>query len=947
MSFLRIGDRAAGAIKSGGTTRRAAKMVCLDVDHPDIERFVDWKVIEEQKVASLVTGSKMNQKHLNLIMAACEIQREKGDSCFDPLQNAELGQAIRHARAALIPDNYIFRAIQYSRQGYASIEFPTFDTDWQSDAYQTVSGQNSNNSIRITNAFMDSVLRDETWNLTRRTDGKVAKTIRANDLWEQICYAAWSCADPGLQLDSTINEWHTCPNDGRINASNPCSEYMFLDDTACNLASLNLMRFYDLDTSTFQTEDLIHSIQLWTTVLEISVAMAQFPSEPIARRSYDYRTLGLGFANIGALLMVMGRPYDSEEGRAICGCISAILGGESYAQSARLAAELGTFARYEHNKDAMLRVIRNHRRAAYNEPNNSFEGLNIKPVGINPEHAPADLLKAATNCWDDALSLGEKHGYRNAQVTVIAPTGTIGLVMDCDTTGVEPDFALVKFKKLAGGGYFKIINQSVPPALLNLGYTQEQCDEIVRYALGAGSLRGAPTINHDSLRAKGFTDELLAKIEEQVASAFDIQFVFNTWTLGKEFCVGTLGLSDAQLADPTLSVLEAIGFTKTEVQAANGFATGTMTLEGAPHLKDEHMPIFDCANKCGTMGKRYISAEGHIRMMASCQPFISGAISKTINMPNEATIDDVKAAYMLSWRLGLKANALYRDGSKLSQPLSSLMADDLFSKLDEAAELGQYAEEPLAAAPSPAKIAERVVIRYLAERRRLPDRRRGFTQKAVVGGHKVFLRTGEYDDGTLGEIFVDMHKEGAAFRSLMNAFAISVSIGLQHGVPLEKFAEQFLFARFEPNGMVAGHERIKMATSIIDYIFRELSISYLNRSDLAHVSPEDLRGDTLHRPEETPAFNEELSYVRDITASKTDAYMSQTPIDVDAAPVITKAKRTPSKERLARMEQIKAIQVARAKGYEGDACPSCGALTLVRNGSCLKCNSCGATTGCS
>jgi len=947
MSFLRIGDRAAGAIKSGGTTRRAAKMVCLDVDHPDIERFVDWKVIEEQKVASLVTGSKMNQKHLNLIMAACESQRELGDSCFDPLQNAELGQAIRQARAALIPDNYIFRAIQYSRQGYASIEFPTFDTDWQSDAYQTVSGQNSNNSIRITNAFMDSVLRNETWNLTRRTDGEIAKTIRANDLWEQICYAAWSCADPGLQLDSTINEWHTCPNDGRINASNPCSEYMFLDDTACNLASLNLMRFYDLDTSTFQTEDLIHSIRLWTTVLEISVAMAQFPSEPIARRSYDYRTLGLGFANIGALLMVMGRPYDSEEGRAICGCISAILGGEAYAQSARLAAELGAFDRYEHNKDAMLRVIRNHRRAAYNEPNNSFEGLNIKPVGINPKHAPADLLKAATDCWDDALSLGEKHGYRNAQVTVIAPTGTIGLVMDCDTTGVEPDFALVKFKKLAGGGYFKIINQSVPPALLNLGYTQEQCDEIVRYALGAGSLRGAPTINHDSLRAKGFSDELLGKIEEQVSSAFDIQFVFNTWTLGKEFCVDTLGLSEDQLADPTLSVLEAIGFTKTEVQAANGFATGTMTLEGAPHLKDEHLPIFDCANKCGTMGKRYISAEGHIRMMASCQPFISGAISKTINMPNEATIDDVKAAYMLSWRLGLKANALYRDGSKLSQPLSSLMADDLFSKLDEAAELGQYAEEPLAAAPSPAKIAERVVIRYLAERRRLPDRRRGFTQKAVVGGHKVFLRTGEYDDGTLGEIFVDMHKEGAAFRSLMNAFAISVSIGLQHGVPLEKFAEQFLFARFEPNGMVAGHDRIKMATSIIDYIFRELSISYLNRSDLAHVSPEDLRGDTLHRPEETPAFNEELSYVRDITEPKADAYMSQTPIDVDAAPVISQAKRTPSKERLARMEQIKAIQVARAKGYEGDACPSCGALTLVRNGSCLKCNSCGATTGCS
>ena len=945
MSFLKIGDRAAGAIKSGGTTRRAAKMVCLDLDHPDIETFVNWKVIEEQKVASMVSGSKANERNLNAILNACNEHADLGEQRFDPRENSALRVAILNARREMIPDNYVFRAIQYARQGYASIEFATYDTDWQSDAYQTVSGQNSNNSVRIPSAFMDAVLRDESWNLIQRTDGKVSKTLRSKDLWEQICFAAWSCADPGVQYDTTINDWHTCPEDGRINASNPCSEYMFLDDTACNLASLNLMRFYDPETCVFAIDDFVHGIHLWTTVLEISVAMAQFPSEPIARKSYDYRTLGLGFANLGALLMVMGKPYDSEDGRAICGTISAILGGESYAQSARLSAHLGPFDRYEENKDAMLRVIRNHRRAAYCVPTSEYEDLSIRPVGIDVEHAPADLLIAARKAWDDALALGEEHGFRNAQVTVIAPTGTIGLVMDCDTTGVEPDFALVKFKKLAGGGDFKIINQSVPPALLKLGYTQEQVTEIIEHATGRGTLKGAPEINHVTLGERGFDDVTITKIEEQLATAFDIKFVFNTWTLGKEFCQETLGLTEEQVLDPTLNVLEAIGFTPASILKANSFATGTMTLEGSPHLKDEHLPVFDCANKCGRDGVRYISVGGHIRMMANCQPFISGAISKTINMPNEASIQDVKDAYMLSWRLGLKANALYRDGSKLSQPLASLMAEDLFASAEEDT-VSDSLEEPLAAAPTPAAVAERVVIRYLAKRRRLPDRRRGFTQKSVVGGHKVFLRTGEYEDGTIGEIFVDMHKEGAAFRSLMNSFAIAVSIGLQHGVPLEKFAEQFLFSRFEPNGLVQGHDRIKMATSIIDYIFRELSISYMGRDDLAHISEEDLRHDTLHTPNERPEVLEEHEFV--LRKGSTDAetmMVSNNPIDVDAPPA--GHTRGSSKGAGHKSLQIQAVLDAKAKGYEGDTCTSCGALTMVRNGSCLKCMSCGETSGCS
>ena len=933
MSFLKIGDRAAGAIKSGGTTRRAAKMVCLDLDHPDIESFVNWKVYEEQKVAALVTGSRLNERHLNTVMKACSGTEA---TRFDPKQNEGLRKAICEARTYGIADNYIWRAVQYAKQGYSHLEFPVYNTDWDSEAYSTVSGQNSNNSVRVPNAFMEAVLANSKWDLIRRTDGEVAKSIDAESLWGDICYAAWSCADPGLQFDTTINDWHTCPNDGRINASNPCSEYMFLDDTACNLASLNLMRFYDTETKEFHVEDYLYAIRLWTSVLEISVAMAQFPSATIARLSHDFRTLGLGYANLGALLMVMGIRYDSKEGRAWCGSLSAILCGEAYAQSARLASEKGAFPKYENNKDSMLRVIRNHRRAAWNAPANEYEDLAILPVALDTEHAPDNLVEVARQCWDDALTLGEEHGYRNAQVTVIAPTGTIGLVMDCDTTGVEPDFALVKFKKLAGGGYFKIINQSVPHALRALGYDETQIEEIICFATGAGTLDGAPGVDTIALADKGFTPELLRKVNDQLPSAFDIKFVFNRWTLGDAFCKDVLKLTDAQLNDPTLDLLRAIGFSGKDIEAANAFATGTMTLEGAPHLADNHLPVFDCANKCGRTGKRFIAYEAHIYMMGACQPFISGAISKTINMPNDATIEQVRRAYLLSWRLGLKANALYRDGSKLSQPLSSVMAADLFEALEEQDQDPMTEELPIAAA-GVREITERVVVRYLSKRRRLPNRRGGYTQKAVVAGHKVFLRTGEYKDGTLGEIFIDMHKEGAAFRALMNSFAIAVSIGLQHGVPLERFVDQFIFSRFEPNGMVQGNNRIMMATSIIDYLFRELAITYLDRNDLAHVSEEDLRHDTLHKGEEPDWTDEEELAVRQV--------MSKTPIEVDAPPPETSGPlRTAKTTKSAR---VQAVLDARAQGYEGDSCNECGAMTMVRNGACLKCVSCGSTSGCS
>jgi ribonucleoside-diphosphate reductase alpha chain len=952
MSFLKIGDRAAGAIKSGGTTRRAAKMVCLDLDHPDIEAFVDWKVVEEQKVASMVAGCRLLQGHLDAVMAATREGGASMDVATDPRRNAALATALRAARAAGVPDNALWRALQYARQGVTSIRLPVLDLDWQGEAYQTVSGQNSNNSVRVPNAFMDAVLRDEDWNLVRRTDGRVARTIRAAALWDRIATAAWESADPGVQFDTTINEWHTCPVDGPIRASNPCSEYMFLDDTACNLASLNLTRFWDAAQRRFRIDDYVHAVRLWTMVLEISVAMAQFPSIAIARRSYDYRTLGLGFADLGALLMQMGVPYDSPQGRAVSGALTAILTGQAYAESARMAAALGPFPRFDANRDAMLRVIRNHRRAVRAEPGERYEGLSIRPVGLDDTVAPADLLSAARRAWDEALELGEAHGFRNAQVSVIAPTGTIGLVMDCDTTGVEPDFALVKFKKLAGGGYFKIINRSVPPALAALGYAPQQVDEIVLRAIGRGTLAGSPAVDHDALRRRGFHDEAIAVIEERLPTAFDLRFVVNPGVLGRDFCRDRLGLVDETLDAPGFDLLAAVGFTPAEVEAANVWACGTMTVEGAPHLQARHLPVFDCANRCGRLGRRFIAFEGHIRMMAACQSFISGAISKTINMPNEATIDDVKSAYMLSWRLGLKANALYRDGSKLSQPLSSLLATDLFAGLDA---------EPLHApdrdvpAPQPAvtAIAEKLVVRYLAKRRRLPDRRQGFTQKAIVGGHKVFLRTGEYEDRTLGEIFIDMHKEGAAFRSLMNSFAIAISIGLQHGVPLEKFVDQFLFSRFEPNGMVQGNDRIRMATSIIDYIFRELAITYLGRNELAHVTEEDLRHDAMHA---SVAHNEPPSYDEEEEIAVPTAMLSTHPIAVDATPPgaperigyrfeVTNGHG--GMQVAVAQSQGHAILEARAKGYEGDSCEECGAMTMVRNGACKKCVTCGSTSGCS
>jgi len=903
MSWLRIGDRAAGAIKSGGTTRRAAKMVTLDLDHPDIELFIDWKVKEEKKVAALIAA------------------------------------------------------------GYPS--------DYEGEAYSTVSGQNSNNSVRVPHKFMESLEHDGTWNLTWRTDGSACKTLKSRYLWDKIAYAAWACADPGIQYDGTINEWHTCPQSGKINASNPCSEYMFLDNTACNLASLNLAHFYNQQAHEFEVSNFKHAVRVWTIVLETSVLMAQFPSKEIAQGSYDFRTLGLGYANIGSVLMTAGIPYESEEAYAFAGSVTALMTAESYKASAEMSRLLGPFPKFEFNRKDMLRVMRNHRRAAFNAPIHEYEKLDVIPVSINPQYAPAYLIAAARESWNEAVEMGEQYGYRNAQTTLLAPTGTIGLLMDCATTGVEPDFALVKFKKLAGGGYFRIVNEAVPSALKNLGYSDDQVVDILNYMRGTADIMHAPYINAQSLKEKGFTDEDLKQVNKALEGAFEIKFVFNVWSLGEDVMKRS-GFTAEEYNDPNFNMLKGLEFSGEQIDVANEYVCGTMTIEGAPHLKPEHYPVFDTANKNGRKGNRFIHYLGHVKMMAAVQPFLSGAISKTINMPHEATVEDIKHAYGESWRLGLKAVALYRDGCKLSQPLSTkskssteekeekvelkieekiiekhteevlqiskmVHADEMDDAIFQASQiLSQHAgiRTPMESYTKDGEVAERRVYLH-GEKRRLPAKRSGITVAAKVGNQQIWLRTGEYPNGQLAEIFVDMYKEGAAVRSLLNMFAISVSMGLQYGVPLEKYVENFVFTRFEPSGFT-DHPNIKNCTSIIDFVFRVLGMEYLGRTDFVQVPPKGIQKKKF----------ENLAKIAESKAAQETMNLDTTTVtEIIEISEHTNQAPLPTLEKEEALANASDAALANMMG-DAPACPTCGHIT-VRNGSCYKCLNCGDSLGCS
>ncbi|MEO0697207.1 MAG: vitamin B12-dependent ribonucleotide reductase [Pseudomonadota bacterium] len=1018
LSFLKVGDSAAGAVKSGGVTRRAAKMVIVDADHPDIEDFVDWKAREEEKVAALAAGSQVLAMHLPKILKAC--WAAGGDSAVtDPAKNRPLKDAIKAAQKAFVPSGAIQRILDLARQGMREIYIDTYDADWEGEAYRTVSGQNANNSVRLGDGFFDALANGKDWPLTRRVDGKQTKSIRAQSLWQRICEAAWASADPGLQFKDTINAWHTCASDGEIRGSNPCAEYLFLDDTACNLASINLLKFKT--DAGFDEVGFEHACRLWTTVLEVSVLMAQYPSAEIAQRSYDYRTLGLGFANLGALLMSSGIAYGSDDAQGITASISSLMSGAAYRTSAELSSVYGPFPAFTRNRDDMLRVLRNHRRAACGtRDHGDFEGLAKPPTSPALETAPwANLATRAGSVWDDAYEIGSLSGFRNAQVTAIAPTGTIGLVMDCDTTGIEPDFALVKFKKLAGGGMIKLINQSVPSAFAALGYTNQQIEDISHYATGRQTLRGCPVVNRESLSAEGFSEKQISALEGRLEQAFDLTFAFMPDALGETFCRQTLGYDDEQMAQSGYDVMRDLGFSDEDIHAANLYACGAMTLEGAPHIKPEHLDVFDCAVPCGRIGDRALSVDAHLDTMAAAQPFISGGISKTVNLPAPASVADCGRTYLRAWDLGLKSIALYRDGSKLSQPLTRFVMNetteheaDAAPKTSDDDDLQPLDDFAAAVAEAPAAeksriVAERIVERIIERtpgRRRLPDRRKGYIQKAIVGGHKVYLHTGEFDDGELGEIFVDMHKEGAAFRSLMNNFAIAISLGLQYGVPLEEFVDAYVFTRFDPSGRVEGNDQIKHATSIIDYIFRELAISYLGRSDLAHVDPDDSAVDSIGRGVSQEKVQEEAARLiskgfsrstvtdnlvvlrggdferfrkddnqltdqredeateQSLTEEAEDASDAGVVSEVTAADVTSPDALEAQIARLADAVQQKAPPgrlaspladpldnrgQARAKGYEGDACPECGQFTLVRAGACLRCESCGATTGCS
>ncbi|MEX0876020.1 MAG: adenosylcobalamin-dependent ribonucleoside-diphosphate reductase [Phycisphaerales bacterium] len=939
MSWLKIGDRAAGAIKSGGTTRRAAKMVCLDMDHPDIATFINWKVREEIKVAALVEGLKA-------------IAGEKTSD----LDTETVGETA--ARLGL-----------------------KLDYDFNGEAYSTVAGQNSNNSVRIPDAFFDAVDDGGQWETTYRTTGEIATTHDAGRLWDDIAYAAWRCADPGVQYDSTINAWHTCPGAGRINASNPCSEYMFLDNTACNLASFNVLKFYDPETREFDYEKFEHGVDLWTMVLEISVLMAAFPSREIAELSYKYRTLGLGYANLGAMLMQAGIPYDSEQATAICGCLTAIMTGRSYRMSALMAGEHGPFPGYAPERENMLRVIRNHRRAAMGVSRDSgeYEDLRIAPVPIDhglirdhgvPLGNAMDLLHRATNAWDEALELGEKHGYRNAQSTLIAPTGTIGLLMDCDTTGVEPDFALVKFKKLAGGGYFKIANASIDPALKALGYDEDQRREMNQYILGTLNLHvpmpeGVPDSVGLSLAGwleeRGLIEADLDAITASLPGVFELGFAFSAWGLGDE-ALGRLGVNPEEAkADPNFNALKHLGLTGAQIERLNLLVCGTQTIEGAPHLKDEHLPVFDCASTCGKVGTRFIEAGGHIRMMAAAQPFISGAISKTINLPHDATVGDIQAAYRLSWDLGLKANALYRDGCKLSQPLNSKSdtkqeiddAGEPSDELDSAALMEDVSDDVIELATAAGEENVRVVIKKEIEivhrpmRRRLADTRRSITHKFNVAGHEGYLTCGIYDDGMPGELFITMAKEGSTIGGLMDSLGTSTSVALQYGVPLESLVKKFTHQRFEPSGMTTNRD-IPFAKSLVDYIFRWLGMEFIegyreaNAPKRPETSDKPASGSIVTRRvtggdlEPKPDRKADRMVIRD---ERTETHVSQTSIETGNH---TRVVTSETHQRSASATLSKALESS------GDAppCDVCGTIT-VRSGTCYKCLNCGNSLGCS
>ena len=888
MSFLKVGDSAAGAIKSGGTTRRAAKMVSLDEDHPEIDQFVNWKVKEEDKIIALTVGSKIVGEMIAKVNKACQLAKYPPEKRTSIMENLELVEALQEGYQRGVPIQYIARIVQMLGQGISEFKWKTYDgSNFNDEAYSTVSGQNSNNSVRLSNYFIKQMLNDGTFDLTNRVDGSVRESINARKLWEQICLSAWICGDPGLQFDTTINEWHTCPNSGRIRGSNPCSEYNFLDNTACNLASINLLKFlhgsHEFDNSSF-----LHAVTLWMIVLEISVYMAQYPSKEIARLSYMFRTTGLGYANLGGLLMSMGVPYDSEKGRTIAGYITALMHGKAYEVSSQMAKLFGVFEGYEKNREPMLRVIKNHRNAVLGVKCE----LEVQPIFLNRSLLSKQQLDEVDCLWKNVCDLGEKHGFRNAQVTVIAPTGTIGMLMDCDTTGCEPDYALVKIKKLVKTNdfdpdYMKIVNGCLLKALQVLGYLEKQIEEIVQYVIGSGDIENAPYINHQSLRKVGFKEEDFIKLNSVIKYSDNLSSIFTEHVLGAETC-NRLGVPRGK-DQKNFNLLEFLGFSKEEIAVASTYVCGHLCIEGAPHLKEEHLSVFDCSTKNGSIGKRYITPEGHVRMMGAIQSFISGAISKTVNLPGDATISDCSETYLMAWKMGVKAVALFREGSRLSNPLVGAGAD-AFGMLKN-----------LLKAPKKQETLPRGV------REKLPDVRKGYTQRITIDSWSFYYTVGENDAGDVREVFITGGgREGAPFRSVMNCFAKAISIAMQYGAPIEEIVHSFAFVKFPPSGRIKGDKDITSIESFVDYVVRSIGLRYRNMTYLANSGHE---------------------YEAD------EDMQNRSPMSLK------------SKENL-KNKDFSSLQ-NNFSGYTGEFCEHCSGCRMIRNGGCSYCLDCNTSGGCS
>lgn len=895
MSFLGMFDKVAGALKSGGKTRRSAKMNTIDVNHPEILDYITCKMHEENKVASMITGSKNIKKHLdNLHYAA------KHGEC-DVNANPALASAIIDAHRDSVPVELLIRALSLLEQGVDDIGFEVFTADFNGSAYASVNMQNANNSIRVTDEFMRAVIDDDYFKLTNRTNPKEYTQVKARKIWDSLCLSAWSCGDPGIQMDDTIASWHTCPASGRINGSNPCSEYMFLDDTACNLASLNLVKF-QLKNGRLDTDKFVKAVKTWLKALEISVFIAQYPSRLIASNSHKFRPLGLGYANLGSFLMRAGIPYDSDEARSIAGYITAVMHGVSYKTSAELASKLGAFEGYQLNREHMMRVICNHRHAVFGE---LCDQVNIQPRSLDHTYLTNVESEFVKNLWDDVVDHGHKYGFRNSQVTVLAPTGTIGLMMGCNTTGVEPQYMLITHKKLSGGGYMKLVDESVNYALMHLGYTNDQIDAINKHIVGHGSLAQCDLLNHEALLNRGFTKENIAKIESALPDVFDVSNAFSEFIIGSEIYDHLHIPADQRNGSSLLKQL----IPEDKIKDLNLYVCGHMCIENAPFIKPDHLQVFDCAVPNGEHGKRSIATKGHVLMVSTAQSFLSGAISKTFNQRQETKVtsktydtafdaEDVESisdVFMLCYKHGVKCTTVFRDGSKMSAPLGSFSDNKILSLL-----------RSVNSAPDSKTKLKR------GERELLPNKRYGYTQKVTVSNDSIYHTTGENVGGELRELFITASgREGSAFRSIMNAFAKSISLGLQYGVPLEEFIHAFVFMNFPPSGLVSGHKHIKKIYSIIDYIMRDLAINYCNMMDLANVQ-------NAHK-EDVANLRNNITHKRVTNTTSIDSALDATQLE---------------------------IKKARMLGYTGEFCAVCREARMIYDGTCSICEACSNTTGC-